>query len=330
MGKEQLQDLSLISQVPNSVPDNVLVSVCVQTYNHEAFIKDCLNGILNQNTNFDFEILLGEDDSQDDTRNICEEYADKHPDKIRLFLHSRQNVINIGGKPTGRFNLLNNLNESKGKFIAICEGDDYWTDPDKLQKQLDFLESHNEYSACGGLYFLKKEKELFEDQHLKSNKNQLEFGTIDFLGLRYSPIHTSTFFIRKSIISSKYWDWDIFRITPSGDIFILFVASIEGKIRRLTEHFSVRNIAHSSSITSKRKVQEVYEPIMKTLDFMNTTSREKYKSKIDSEKKFWSESLNYRSRDFSITDAFYLMKYKARIGITFRDIIYLLRKRKKI
>ncbi|MFW5983501.1 MAG: glycosyltransferase, partial [bacterium] len=82
------------------------------------------------------------------TREICIEYAKKHPDKIRLFLHRRENVIIIGGQPTGRFNFLYNLKEARGKYIALCEGDDYWTDPHKLQKQVDFLENHTEYSAC--------------------------------------------------------------------------------------------------------------------------------------------------------------------------------------
>jgi len=137
-----------IEMVPHQVPENVLVSVCVQTYKHGAFIAECLEGILMQQTSFAFEILLGEDDSPDATREICLEYAGKHPDKIRLFLHRRENNIKVGGKPTGRFNFSYNLFSAKGKYIAFCEGDDYWTDPLKLQKQVDFMESHSEYSVC--------------------------------------------------------------------------------------------------------------------------------------------------------------------------------------
>ena len=137
-----------VEHYPNKVPEKPLVSVCVQTYQHADFIKQCLDSILMQQTNFDFEILLGEDESTDGTKEICIEYAEKHPDKIRLFLHKRENVIHIGGHPTGRFNMLYNLNEARGKYIALCEGDDYWTDPLKLQKQVDFLEKNNAFDIC--------------------------------------------------------------------------------------------------------------------------------------------------------------------------------------
>jgi len=125
-----------------------LVSISVVTYNHHGFIKQCLDGILIQQTNFPFEIILGEDESTDGTREICIEYANKYPDKINLFLRSRKDVIYINGNPTGRFNFIENLKASKGKYIALCEGDDYWTDPLKLQKQVDFLEANNEFVIC--------------------------------------------------------------------------------------------------------------------------------------------------------------------------------------
>lgn len=125
-----------------------MVSVCVQTYQHVDYIKQCLDGILMQQTNFSFEILLGDDASTDGTREICLSYAQEHPDKIRLFLHHRDNNIAINGSPTGRFNFMYNLFSSRGKYIALCEGDDYWTDPLKLQKQVDFLEANDAYGIC--------------------------------------------------------------------------------------------------------------------------------------------------------------------------------------
>ena len=130
-----------VVEAKNGVSKNVLVSVCIQTFNHGNYIKACLDGMLIQQTDFEFEILLGEDASTDATRKICIEYAEKHPDKIRLFLHHRENNIKVGGNPTGRFNFLYNLSKAQGKYVAICEGDDYWTDPLKLQKQVDILEA---------------------------------------------------------------------------------------------------------------------------------------------------------------------------------------------
>jgi glycosyltransferase involved in cell wall biosynthesis len=126
--------------------NNPFVSVCVQTYQHADFIAKCLDGILMQQTDFPVEIIVGEDESVDGTREICVHYAEKYPERIRLFLRSRGNVIYINGKPTGRYNFIENLKAAKGKYLAFCEGDDYWTDSFKLQKQVNFLENNPDYS----------------------------------------------------------------------------------------------------------------------------------------------------------------------------------------
>ena len=111
-------------------------SVLVPTYNHARYISQCLDSLISQKTNFEFEIIVGEDDSTDNTRNICKEYEKNYPDSIRLFLNDRSNVIYLNGKPSGRWNLMNLLLHARGEYIAICEGDDYWTDSEKLNKQI--------------------------------------------------------------------------------------------------------------------------------------------------------------------------------------------------
>src|SRR5699024_5534697 len=103
-----------VEEYPNAVTNKPVVSVCVQTYNHAPYIKECLDGILMQKTDFPIEVLLGEDASTDGTREICLEYAQKYPEKIRLFLHHRENNIKINGNPTGRFNSLYNLYSAQG------------------------------------------------------------------------------------------------------------------------------------------------------------------------------------------------------------------------
>lgn len=118
----------------------ILVSINCITYNHEDYIADAIEGFLMQITNFDFEILIGEDCSTDNTRQIVERYVKKHPNKIKL-ITSEQNV---GAKKNSERVFIN----SKGKYIAECEGDDYWTDPHKLQRQIDYLENHPECSLC--------------------------------------------------------------------------------------------------------------------------------------------------------------------------------------
>lgn len=124
--------------------DNILVSISCITYNHSAYIRQCLDGMLMQQTTFNFEILIHDDCSTDGTDDIIREYASKYP-KIIKPLYEEENQYQQG-KPIGT--AVWNLPRAKGKYIAMCEGDDYWTDPLKLQKQVDFLESHPEYSMC--------------------------------------------------------------------------------------------------------------------------------------------------------------------------------------
>lgn len=118
-----------------------MVSVLMITYNHEKYISQAIEGVLKQKCDFGFELILGEDCSQDWTREICFEYQKRHPDKIRV-LWSDANVSSING------NSRRCRARARGKYIAYCEGDDYWTDPRKLQKQVDYMEGHPECAGC--------------------------------------------------------------------------------------------------------------------------------------------------------------------------------------
>ena len=150
----------------NKNTDNPLVSIVCVTYNHAAYIRDALDGFLMQKTNFSYEICLGEDESIDETKDICREYQKKNPGKIRLFERSRENVIFVDNKATGRFNFIETLKESRGKYIAICDGDDYWTDPYKLQKQIDFLEENEKYDMVHTNY------KTLQDKIIKDNPDK--------------------------------------------------------------------------------------------------------------------------------------------------------------
>lgn len=141
-------------ELPNNVLDAVpepLVTIRTSTYNHGPYIRQCIEGVLMQKTNFPFELIIGEDYSTDETRDIVFEYAKKYPDIIRVITAD----YNVGSKANGR----RCIRACRGKYIAICEGDDYWIDPYKLQKQVDFLELHPSYSlvCCN---FLKYDQDL--------------------------------------------------------------------------------------------------------------------------------------------------------------------------
>lgn len=118
-----------------------LVSVSVTTYQHAPFLDSCLDSILAQRCDFAYEVLLGEDESTDGTREIAQRYAAAHPDRIRLFLHRREQMIRIDGRPTGRHNFLNNLRQARGRYLCHLDGDDAWTDPDRLRIMVEKMEA---------------------------------------------------------------------------------------------------------------------------------------------------------------------------------------------
>jgi glycosyltransferase involved in cell wall biosynthesis len=117
-----------------------VVSICMITYNHESFISEAIEGVLKQKCNFPFELVIGEDYSTDKTASIIKKYEKENPGIIK----ARYNHPNLGMM----LNSERTLEECSGKYIAHCEGDDYWTDPLKLQKQVDYMESHLDSSFC--------------------------------------------------------------------------------------------------------------------------------------------------------------------------------------
>ena len=160
------------------IDKDVTVSIAMITYNHEGFISQAIEGVLMQQTSFPFELIIGEDCSTDNTRQICIEYREKYPEIIRLLLPEK----NLGAWD----NMENVLNVCRGKYISFCEGDDYWTDPLKLQKQIDFLESHPDYSLCAGRFKTLYEggSELSDDWLVKVMKRHPDGMTVtldDFL-----------------------------------------------------------------------------------------------------------------------------------------------------
>ena len=122
---------------------SLLVTIQCMAYNHGPYIRQCLEGFVKQKTDFRFEAVIHDDASTDGTAAIVREYAEKYPDIIKPIFETE----NQYSKHDGSLNRIMN-EHTYGKYVAFCEGDDYWTDPLKLQKQVDFLESHPDYSMC--------------------------------------------------------------------------------------------------------------------------------------------------------------------------------------
>lgn len=239
----------------NSVAKNPLVSVCIQTYQHEDYIKECLDSIIIQKTDFQFEVLLGEDASDDNTRAICISYAKRYPNKIRLFLHHRENNISIGGSPSGRFNFLYNLHNAKGKYIVLCEGDDYWTDPLKLKNQVDFLEANEGFSFC----YHNVDTLNQQNQKLILNKlDRLKTITYSKNDIYNVTIPTLSVMFR-NIIQNKI-NTDIVSEIPHGDIFIYSLLVQHGDFANLGFIAGVRRV-HENGTYSGKSLIDRYKAI---------------------------------------------------------------------
>ena len=131
-----------------------LVSICTLVYNHEPYLRECFDGILMQKTNFTFEVLVHDDASIDNSAAIIREYTAKYPNVFKP-IYQTENQYSRRVKVSVTYLYP----RAKGKYIAFCEGDDYWTDPLKLQKQVDFLESHPDYVMCSHRFKVFKQDE---------------------------------------------------------------------------------------------------------------------------------------------------------------------------
>ena len=235
-----------------------LLSVCITTYNHADYIRQALDSVLMQQTDFEFEILLGEDGSSDGTREICQQYADKFKDKIKLFLHDRKNVIYINGRPTGRFNFIHNLKQAKGKYIALLDGDDYWTDPLKLQKQVDFLEKNPTFSVS----FHKTQKEVngvVKTDYLNEHTKQIT---------GFKDISEGNFIRTLSVVYRNPFEVpEILKTAAVADYLLHMMNASRGNMYYHNEVMGVYRI-HAGGIWSSYKLMSMQEEWVNMLEQM--------------------------------------------------------------
>ncbi len=240
--------------------EDIKVSVICLAYNHSKYIRQCLDGFIMQKTNFKFEVLIHDDASTDDTANIIREYEEKYPDIIKP-IYQTENQYSQGVKIGARFLYP----KAKGKYFAFCEGDDYWTEPWKLQKQYDALETHSDCHMCvHTVQCIRENGELIDKQYPNKKYNletekfsDIEICRILFWNMDY-PFQTSSYFIRKSIIAtiSLLCATD-FSLT-NGDMQILELAITQGSVYYINEKMSCYRVLSigSWSATNSRDVQK--------------------------------------------------------------------------
>ncbi len=227
---------------------DIKVSVCIITYKHENYIRQCLDSVFMQKTNFDFEVIVGEDASPDDTRKILLEYKEKYGDKLVLALHDK----NIGAAKNS--SSVGNL--ASGKYIALVEGDDFWTDENKLQKQYDILESHPEYSAvCHDITGVMPDGHVWRKSHLNMKKDTVKTMK-DWLNEGYS-VHTCSIFRRRYNISDKEKYTKLRTAEPTmGDVISFTLLYDMGDIYVLKDVMAAHRAAGKQDTSSYSHIQK--------------------------------------------------------------------------
>lgn len=215
--------------------ENPLVSVICVTYNHEAYIERTLNGFVSQITNFPFEVIVADDCSTDSNQKIIREFADRYQAIIKPILQTK----NIGSNS----NYFDAVSRAKGEFIATCDGDDYWTDDKKLQKQVDFLNLHSDFAMCCHPFVecysdgSRKERTLSPWQFVSNRAKERGFLTIDDL-VPLNPIGSVSVMYRWSLVQ-ELPEWT--KEYPVADLIMHFLHADKGKIGVMDDVMAVYN-----------------------------------------------------------------------------------------
>ena len=229
------------------------VSVLCATYNHEEYLRQTLDSFLNQKTDFPFEVLVNDDASTDSTGDIIREYAAKYPEVIRPF-YQKENLY------SRRINLYDVVffPACRGEYIAVCEGDDYWNDPEKLQLQVDWLDAHPEYSACVhnsiGRFTDQPDKVLFA----QDGDRDIPFEQV-VQGMSHA-YHTSSILARREFILNPPDYRDVaYHQGYFTDYAVGVRLGLAGKVRFLDRCMSVYRIGSNPSAWSRGVGQEYHK-----------------------------------------------------------------------
>ena len=202
----------------------IKVSVLCAAYNHERYIRKCLDGFVMQKTNFKYEVLINDDASTDNTAQIIREYEEKYPDIIKP-IYQTENQYSKGVRITTE--ILGP--KAKGKYIAFCEGDDFWTDENKLQAQVEALEAHPECKMCvhkvKGFYDNQEKDEYYPPSSLKETQRTGIINSYDFIRITMEYVfQTSSYFFDGDAFKTYIKENPLFKqISPVGDVcFLLY------------------------------------------------------------------------------------------------------------
>lgn len=236
--------------------NNPLVSIVCITYNHEKYISEAIDSFLMQETNFPFEIVIGEDCSPDDTKVILNKYIEKYPNIIKAILRDKNIGMNLNFKDT--------LEKSKAPYIAFCEGDDYWIDKEKIQKQQVFLENNKNISLV-----FSPAKQI-QDGKKDFIRNEYNIKQIDKINTKWVIKKGGGFYPSCSVMIRK----ELFDNLPNwfykhstGDYPLAILASLKGKIAYLNECTSVYRSQPNSVSHIKESNEKIEQKCKNNIEF---------------------------------------------------------------
>jgi glycosyltransferase involved in cell wall biosynthesis len=241
-----------------------LLSVCLITYNHVRYINEAIDGVLMQKVSFSWELIIADDYSIDGTREILLEYKKKYPDLIKLILQEQ----NVGPAK----NWLDLITLPKSKYIAYFEGDDYWTNPSKLKKQVDFLEKNPDYTLCFHDALILWDDKSRPPKFFCSN-DQKDTSSIEDLIERWFTPSSSMVFRKNAIMPLPEWFSNIY----NGDLALQLLLADKGKIKYLNEVMCVyrKNEGALSAGIGKNYIL-INDKIIQLLALFNDFSEFKY------------------------------------------------------
>ncbi|MFW5793379.1 MAG: glycosyltransferase [Bacteroidota bacterium] len=254
-----------------------LVSVRLMTYNQADFIKDTIDGIMIQRTNFFVEVVVGDDFSTDDTLKIIRSYSDKKNIKIRILNRSIGDEYWQIRQRLGRLNnFTNTIENCKGKYIALLDGDDYWSDPYKLQKQVDFLEENPEYGMVSAdIDLIDENGNTIPDNNMVLKQRANYKSTVDFFDLlKINQINTLTVCARADLM--KYLAERVVKenLWFVYDYWFWLNISSERKVRVLDEKMAAYRV-HNGGISKQKDFFKIRKVLVQK-DALNEALKKKH------------------------------------------------------
>ena len=221
---------------------DIMVSICCITYNQAAYIRDALEGFVNQETDFPYEVLIHDDASTDGTAQIIQEYADRYPERIFPILQTENQYSKGLTNVSGTFNFP----RARGRYIAMCEGDDYWTDTKKLQKQVDYLEANPGCSLCFHSAKVEVQGKALTEHDMRPYKGSRMISPEEIIDKTSGYPTASLMFYREMVDALT----DFYNPAPIADIPLQLLAANRGWAWYMDEPMCVYRLGGAASWTT--------------------------------------------------------------------------------